>query len=98
MSVLPPELMSSEQREARAAEIRREIPREWLRFAIAEWIVLLIPFGVFLALYSTTDLIPDVLLVPAVILAIGAGAGLTLYWVFRRVQPLQKELEQLEGG
>ena len=98
MSVLPPELMSSEQREARAAEIRREIPREWLRFAIAEWIVLLIPFGVFLALYSTTDLIPDVLLVPAVILAIGAGAGLTFYWVFRRVQPLQKELEQLEGG
>jgi hypothetical protein len=38
MSVLPPELMSAEEREARAAEIQAEIPRQWVRFAIAEWV------------------------------------------------------------
>jgi uncharacterized small protein (DUF1192 family) len=33
---LPPELMSVEEREARAAELEHEIAREWLRFAITE--------------------------------------------------------------
>jgi hypothetical protein len=92
MSVLPPELMSAEDREARAAELRAEIPRQWKRFAIVEAVAIWLPFGTFVALYAATDAIPDSVLLPAVIVGAGAIVGLTLYWVFTRIMPLQREL------
>jgi membrane protein YdbS with pleckstrin-like domain len=96
MSVLPPELMSADEREARAAEIQAEIPRQWVRFAITEAVVIWLPFGTFVTLYAA-DAVPDSLLVPAIVVAATACVGLTLYWVFMRVQPLQRELQRIEG-
>jgi hypothetical protein len=39
----------------------------------------------------------DSLLVPAIVVAAGACVALTLYWVFARIQPLQRELQRIEG-
>jgi hypothetical protein len=96
MSVLPPELMSAEERESRVAEIQTEIPRQWVRFAITEAVAIWLPFGAFTALYAA-DAVPDSLLVPAIVVAAGACVGLILYWVFARIQPLQRELRRIEG-
>jgi hypothetical protein len=98
MSVLPPELMTPEQREERVAELQAEVPRQWVRFAITEWVVIWIPFFTFVALYVATDLIGDSLLVPvAIVFGIGA-VGLTLYWYWFRIRPLSAEQERLEGS
>jgi hypothetical protein len=97
VSVLPPELMSDEDREARAAAIQSELPRRWLRFAVVEAIGIWLPFAVFLVLYAATDAVPDAWLVPAALVAVGAMLALTLYWLFVRILPLQRELEQLEA-
>jgi hypothetical protein len=47
--------MTPEQRETRVLEVQREISREWLWFAITEFVLLWLPFGVFLLVYVTTD-------------------------------------------
>jgi hypothetical protein len=97
MSAVPPELMSAEEREARAAEIQADIPRQWVRFAIAEWVFIWIPFGAFGILYAATDAVGDGFLVPVAV-AFGAGAiALTLYWYLFRIRPLSLELERIEG-
>ena len=96
MSVLPPELMSAEERDARAAELRQQIARQWLRFAIVEAIVIWLPFLVFVVLYLT-DVVPESSLVPAIVVAVVAEVMLVLYWVFGRIRPRSSELGRLEG-
>jgi hypothetical protein len=96
MSVLPPELMSAEEREARAAELRDEIQRQWVRFAITEGVVIWLPFGLFLALY-VAEVVPERLLVPGAIVTGAAMVMLMLYWVFARIRPRSSELARLEG-
>jgi membrane protein YdbS with pleckstrin-like domain len=95
MSLLPPELMSTEQRVARAEELRRESTRQWLLFAIAEAVVIFLPFGIFMVLY-VTGVLPESALVPGVLVAIAASVLFTLYWVFGRIQPRMKELAGLD--
>ena len=98
--LLPPELISAEERtarNARIAELRSEIPRQWARFAITEGIVIWVPFSVFAALYAA-GVVSDSYLVPAVVVAGAATVLLMLYWVFARILPLSRELQKLEGG
>jgi hypothetical protein len=96
MSVaVPPELLSSEQREARIAQLQSDISREWRRFAIAEALVLWLPFAVFILVYVTTDAIADSVLAPVVVAGIVISTALVLYWVTRRIRPLQREIENL---
>jgi putative effector of murein hydrolase LrgA (UPF0299 family) len=94
---IPYELMTPDQREARAEELEREVSREWLRFAIAEFILLWVPFGVFLLVYVTTDTISDSALVPVVIAGGTWCTIIVLYWVYRRIMPLQKQLQALRA-
>lgn len=96
MTQLPPELMSPEQRKARAEEIPNEISREWMRFAITEAVVLWLPFAVYLAVYVMTDAVSDSTHVPVVVLGISISTALVLYWLFKRIRPLQRERESLE--
>jgi O-antigen/teichoic acid export membrane protein len=95
---LPPELMTAEQRAERIVEVQREIGREWMRFAITEAVVLWVPFAVFLTFYLGTDAIPDGALVPAVVIGIAVATALVLYWLVKRVLPLQRELHELRGN
>ncbi len=87
--------MTPEQREERLAELGHETSREWLRFAVTEAIVLWLPFAVFLAIYVTTDAIPDTALVPVAVAGIAISTCLVLYWVLTRIRPLQREREQI---
>ena len=94
--MIPPELLVAEERPARIAELERQIAREWRRFAITEAIVIWLPFAVFLAVYVLTDAISADAVAPIALVVFGLPAGLlTLYWVFRRVRPLQREIDEL---
>jgi hypothetical protein len=95
MIELPPELMTPEDRQARAVEIRGEIGWEWVRFAITEAVVIWVPFGTFIALYMT-DVLPESALVPGTVVGIVASTALVLYWVFMRIQPLSRQLAELD--
>jgi membrane protein YdbS with pleckstrin-like domain len=95
---LPPELMSTEERDARAGELEYEISRQWVQFAIVEAVALWVPFAIFLLAYVFTDAISDSQLVPAVIVAVALSILLVTYWVVRRIHPLQKELRALRGA
>ena len=68
-ALLPPELMTPEDRELRIEQLEREIGREWLRYAITEAVVVFLPFFAFVIVYLLTDAIPDRALVPAIIAA-----------------------------
>jgi hypothetical protein len=92
-----PELMTPEDRKARAEVIRAEIQQEWVRFAITEAVVIWLPFAVFLVLY-VTNVLPENALVPGVVVGIVASTALVLYWVFMRIQPLSRQLENRESG
>ena len=89
--------MTPEQRDARAAELRHQISREWLLFAIVEVAVLWIPVAGFVLAYVLTDAISDSLLVPVVVVGTAISGALVTYWLIKRVQPLQRELRALEG-
>jgi hypothetical protein len=93
---IPPEYLPAEARPARIGELEHRVARGWVRFAIVEAIVLWIPFGVFVAVYVLTDAISDAALVPVTICFAAAMTLLTLYWVFRRVRPLQREIDALK--
>jgi hypothetical protein len=97
MAVLPPELMTPEQRVARTEELRQEIARQWLLFAIAEAVVIWLPFGIFLVLY-VTGVLPEGALVPGILVGGAATVLFTLWWVFARIRPRERELGRLEGG
>jgi hypothetical protein len=88
--------MTPEQREARAAEVEKEISREWLRFAITEAVLLWLPWTILVALYAV-DAISLTSLVPAVVVAVVFATALVTYWVVRRINPRRKELEALRG-
>ena len=88
--------MTPEQREMRAAELEREVSREWVRFAIIEAVLLWLPFMVFLVLYAN-DAIAYSSLVPVVVVGVLSG-GLVTYWLFRRIMPLQRELQALRAA
>jgi len=93
-ATLPPELISAEEREARATELEREIAREWLRFSITEVLLIFVPFVTFLAVYGTSN--DGALLAAAVAGSLACGL-LVLYWLFRRIRPRQEEIEALRG-
>lgn len=92
---LPPELMSAEEREARAAELEHEIAWEWSRFAITEAVVIWIPFALFGVVYVLTDAISDTVLYAVAAVTLAACTILVLYWLFRRTRPRQDELEDI---
>jgi hypothetical protein len=92
---IPPELMTPEQREERAAEVEREISREWVRFAVTEWVIL-IPTCVVIGLLVTRD--AQSAAVPVAIVGVLLCGALVTYWIVRRIQPRQKELQQLREG
>lgn len=87
--------MTPEQREKRVAELEHETAREWLRFAITEFVLLWVPFGLFLVAYVATDAVPDAALVPAAIAAGSLCSILALYWVNWRIKPLREERERI---
>jgi hypothetical protein len=52
---VPPELLTEDGLEARAAELEHRIAREWVRFAITEGLLFGVPLLVVLAVYVATD-------------------------------------------
>jgi hypothetical protein len=93
---LPPELLTPEDREARALELEHQVTREWIRFAILDNVLILAIVGVGL-LYALADAISWGAFVVALIVLGGVMIGLALYWVFRRVRPLQDEIAALRA-
>ena len=94
---VPPEYLPAEARPGRIAELEQGIAREWVRFALVEALMIWFPFSVFLAVYALTDAVSDSALVPVMIAFIVPMVALTLYWLFRRVRPLERELVELRA-
>ena len=92
---MPPELMSAEERESRAAELEHHIAREWLRFAITEAVAIWLPLTLFLLVYITTASVSQAVLAGVAVAGGAACGALVLYWLFKRVRPRQEELEAL---
>jgi hypothetical protein len=90
--------MSAEDREARAAELERGIAREWLRFVIAEALVFWPPVALFVLVYATTDAIPDGWLVQLAVVGGVLYAAFVVYWVLKRIRPMQVELDALRAA
>ena len=96
-SHVPPELMTPEDRAARADLLRWEIQREWVRFAIVEGILVWLPFIAFAVLY-VAGVFSDSALIPGAIVAGAAMVALITYWLLARILPRSRELGRLEGG
>jgi hypothetical protein len=99
MSVqLPPELMAPEERGARAAELEREIGREWIRFLITDLGLITIPFIVLAVVSTATDSVTPtwLIVVPSVVFVLWAAHA--AYWILVRIRPRREELERLRGG
>jgi hypothetical protein len=94
-SSLPPELLAPEDREARAAELERRVAREWLRFAIAEALLFGPPAALVFVVYYSTEAVSKVALIAVAVVGGGLYLAFVLYWVLRRIRPLQAELESL---
>lgn len=94
MTQLPPELMTPEQREERAAEIEREISREWLKYAVVDGVVLA-AVAVVLVWGILTESISESAFIPIVIVGGGLSGLLVTYWLLVRIRPLQRERESL---
>jgi hypothetical protein len=95
MHTVPPELLTEDGLEARAAELERRIAREWVRFAITEALLFGVPLLIVLA-FHVADGFSRSTLIALAIVAGAAWIAFTLYWVYARVRPLQRELESLE--
>jgi hypothetical protein len=95
---LPPELMSTEERAARAAELQREVSREWMKYAITETGVITIPFITYVVLEPGTDAESRAALILVCGVALALSSLLTWYWLARRIRPRGAELEALRGG
>jgi hypothetical protein len=93
---LPPELMSPEEREARADELERRISREWVRFAITEGLLIWLPVFGLGALYAAGSIAYRAFVVSAVVLG-SVTVPLTLYWVLVRIRPLGDERAAMRG-
>jgi hypothetical protein len=79
----------------RAAELERRIGGEWLHYAIVEAVVIGIPgFGFWLAYIASGGFSQTVLVIAAVVLGL-AITTLVLYFLFARIRPLQRELEEV---
>jgi len=98
VATLPPELMTPEQREERAAEVEREIARLWVRYAMLEVGLFWVPFGVLALVYVVSGSISETVLVGVGIALLGLATMFTLYWITKRIAPLQGELNELQGG
>ena len=93
-----PELLTPEDREARAVELERQVAGEWVRFAILDNVLLFGVAGGAGLLYAWAEAIswrPYV----AILVVLGTVlAGLTVYWVYRRIQPLRNEIAALRSA
>jgi hypothetical protein len=90
--------MTPEQREERAAELEHEIGREWIRFVVAEVIVLWVPVVILLVWAYVTDRISEAWVMPVGIAGGVVCGALITYWLIWRIRPLQKELQALREG
>lgn len=86
--------MLPEQRAERIVELERAIGRSWARFWAIEHVGVILPFGAACLLYFVGRLSETALWVACGV-AIAIVASLTLWWVFRRIRPLQQELDTL---
>jgi hypothetical protein len=93
---VPPELLTPEDREAHALELEHRVTREWIRFAIVDNVLILALVGVGL-LYALADAISWGAFVVALIVLGGVMIGLALYWVFRRIRPMQNQIAALRA-
>ena len=99
-ALLPPELISPEERAervARAAELQQEVSQQWLRFAIVEATVIWVPFGVFVVLY-VTGVLSDSYLVPGIVVASVATVALMGYWTTRADPAAVEGARAARGG
>jgi hypothetical protein len=98
VATLPPELMTPEQREERAAELEREIGREWIRYVIADIGLITVPFLVLVVVSIATDSVSRtaVVVLGGVVFVLWAALG--AYWVTVRIRPRREEFLRLQGG
>lgn len=87
--------MAPEQRAERIEELQGAIRRQWLLFALTEAAVIFGPLAVFLAVYLMSDAVSDKALNSAVGVLVVADIAFVLYWVFRRIMPIGRQLSAL---
>ena|SRR5438105_4230567 len=94
---LPPELLTPEERTARATELDRAIGREWLHYAIIDGGVLGTGVFALFVVHQTTDVISDRVYYGLLGAGAFATAVLLAYYFTIRIRPLAKEREALRA-
>ena len=91
---IPATPLTPEDRQGRIAELAARVGKEWMRYAIVEFLFVLLPaFGIFVLLIER-EMSGEVLFAAAVVLTIPI-VGLAWYWVRKRIRPLEEELTEL---
>jgi hypothetical protein len=86
--------LASEDRQGRITELTGRVGKEWRRYAIVEFLFVMVPaFGIFVVLIER-ETSGEVLFAAAVVLTVPI-VGLAWYWVRRRIRPLEEELNEL---
>jgi hypothetical protein len=98
MVSLPPELMTPEQREARAAQLAGEIRREWIRYLIADIGLITVPFLVLVVVSIATGSVSRTAVLVAGGVVSVLWAALAAYWLAVRIRPRREEHLRLQGG
>lgn len=87
--------MTPEQREERLAELDDEIRREWIKYVIADWALIIVPFAVAIIALLLANKISESAAGPVAVAGGLLSGVLIAYWIFRRIRPLQREREQI---
>ena len=91
---IPTTTLRPEDRQARIAELTARVGSEWRRYAIVEFLFVMVPaFGIFVVLIER-DTSGNVLFAAAAVLTVPI-VGLAWYWIRRRIRPLEEELTEL---
>jgi membrane protein YdbS with pleckstrin-like domain len=93
---IPSELLAPEERQQRLAEAKRALKQAWVRYAVLELVVVVVPVGIAMALWAA-DAVPGWALAAVSALALVAIAGLMYDTVLRTVRPLEREIASLEA-
>jgi ABC-type uncharacterized transport system permease subunit len=93
--LIPPELLSPEDREARVDWLQHRIAREWLRYAITEVLLLGVPTIVVLTLW-TTERTSDTTAIILFIAGCAVLVTLFVYTFYVRMGAVRKELAALQ--
>ena len=94
---IPPDLMFTEQRAARIAELRQTITRAWIRYAVLDAMLVTGPLAALIVLLVTGRIGVTELTAGCVAILVVVNAPLLCWTLLGTIRPAERELEALSG-